>query len=106
MIRGNAVMKIAVKYLSILLLVFVSTTIRAGVISQMPLFASQPTVPNVFFELDDSGSMDWTILSKKYWGPCAYDPDAGDNNNLSTTITSTNACGYITNGNMYSYGSK
>jgi len=42
-------------------------------ISDLPLFLSSGVRPNVFIELDDSGSMDWEILTKKYWSYCEYD---------------------------------
>jgi type IV pilus assembly protein PilY1 len=42
-------------------------------ISDSPLFLTSGVNPNVFFELDDSGSMDWEILTKKYWSYCDYD---------------------------------
>lgn len=43
-------------------------------ISDTPLFQTITVDPNVFFELDDSGSMDWEILTKTHWHYCAYDP--------------------------------
>lgn len=42
-------------------------------ISDIPLFLTSSITPNVFFEVDDSGSMDWSILTKKHWHFCAYD---------------------------------
>ncbi|MCU7915460.1 MAG: hypothetical protein KZQ65_06040 [Candidatus Thiodiazotropha sp. (ex Gloverina cf. vestifex)] len=33
-----------------------------GAISQSPLFLTQAVQPNIFFMLDDSGSMDWEVL--------------------------------------------
>lgn len=33
-----------------------------GVLSQLPLFLTTPVQPNIFFLLDDSGSMDWEVL--------------------------------------------
>jgi len=41
-------------------------------LSNVPLFIAQPVDPNVFIELDDSGSMDWEILTEKHWHFCAY----------------------------------
>lgn len=46
-----------------------------GTIANSPLFASTNAPPNVFFELDDSGSMDWETMIKEYWDACAYDKD-------------------------------
>jgi type IV pilus assembly protein PilY1 len=61
------------------------TTVHAapGILANEPLFAGSTTtttssgggVPsNVFFQIDDSGSMDWDTLTKKYWTACLYDP--------------------------------
>ena len=41
-----------------------------------PLFLGISTDPNVFFELDDSGSMDWEILTIPHYHFCQYDRDA------------------------------
>lgn len=50
-------------------------TASAGLsLSQSPLFLGARVAPNVFIELDDSGSMDWEILTKEHWEFCAYDP--------------------------------
>ena len=51
-------------------------------ISDTPLFITEnPGDPNVFFEVDDSGSMDWEILTVKHWHFCAYRP-SGDIDHL------------------------
>ncbi|MGB5259333.1 MAG: PilC/PilY family type IV pilus protein [Gammaproteobacteria bacterium] len=47
-------------------------------ISDAPLFLTSGVNPNVFIELDDSGSMDWEILTRKYWYACDYDPNHPD----------------------------
>src|SRR3569833_3036660 len=44
-------------------------------LSNEPLAAATSVVPNVFIELDDSGSMDWEILTPGYWTGRAYNPD-------------------------------
>ncbi len=44
-------------------------------ISNTPLFLGTSVQPNVFFLLDDSGSMDWEILTNRHWIYKAYDPD-------------------------------
>ncbi len=49
-------------------------------IADEPLFLSTSVTPNVFFELDDSGSMDWEILTVKHWHFCDYDRDAPNDN--------------------------
>ena len=76
----------------------------AGTISQVPLFLAAQVNSNIFWEIDDSGSMDWTILSKQYWHPRTYDPDSGDDNNVSADSTATGTTSMITDGNMYSFG--
>ncbi len=44
-----------------------------GKLVNSPLFASTNNAPpNVFFEVDNSGSMDWEILTKIHWSDCAY----------------------------------
>jgi len=50
---------------------------RAGTISlaNSPLYLGGQVDPNVFFELDDSGSMDWEVLTRKHWHFCAYTSD-------------------------------
>ncbi|MCU7836979.1 MAG: pilus assembly protein [gamma proteobacterium symbiont of Taylorina sp.] len=58
-------------------------------LSNTPLFLGKNTQPNIFFELDDSGSMDWEILSRPHWHYCAYDPDAGSYNDSSSS------CGWL-----------
>ncbi|CAK0737790.1 hypothetical protein CCP3SC1_1000010 [Gammaproteobacteria bacterium] len=89
------------RFFLLLNLITFSGATWAGTISNVPLYLATQTIPNVFFELDDSGSMDWTILAKNYWTPCAYDPDSGNDNNNSAD------CGaFLTRGNMYSYGTR
>lgn len=63
--------------------VLVSIPVQAapGILANSPLFTMSNVPPNVFFELDDSGSMDWEILTKNYWHSCAYDRDSPGNNN-------------------------
>jgi len=45
------------------LLLILSAPVQAapGIVSQIPLFVAPPTQPNIFFMLDDSGSMHWTM---------------------------------------------
>ena len=54
------------------------TTVLAapGTLADVPLFLTNPVEPNVFFLVDDSGSMDWGLMSEEadgimYFG-CAY----------------------------------
>lgn len=63
-----------------------------------PLFLTSGVTPNIFFQVDDSGSMDWTITTKRYWHGCAYDPDFGSYNNDSADCGSV-----LDDGNFRSY---
>ena len=40
---------------------------------QIPLIVSVRSNPNVWFQLDDSGSMDWEILAGAHFSACSYD---------------------------------
>lgn len=54
-------------------------------LSTGPLLLSNSAKPNVFFMVDDSGSMDWeTLISGSIWEACAYDPNSGGLYNSST----------------------
>ncbi|MGI9302112.1 MAG: pilus assembly protein [Gammaproteobacteria bacterium] len=44
-------------------------------IPPVPLFLGDIGTPNVFFTLDDSGSMDFDMLTRSHWDYRAYDPD-------------------------------
>jgi len=59
-----------------------------------PLFLGISVDPNVFFELDDSGSMDWEVLTVPYYRACQYDRDApinpGSHNCATSKISSGN----------------
>lgn len=44
-------------------------------LSDTPLSTATSVDPNVFFEIDDSGSMDWEIMTQKHWTWQAYNPD-------------------------------
>lgn len=60
---------------SICILMFSINTVLAdpGTLVDSPLFAtSNNTPPNIFFEVDDSGSMDWEILTKRHWSSHTY----------------------------------
>lgn len=41
-------------------------------LAEQPLFLGQTVSPNVFFALDDSGSMDWEIMLPPYYISCSY----------------------------------
>lgn len=72
------------------ILVSIPTQAAPGVLANSPLFTMSNVPPNVFFELDDSGSMDWEILTKNYWHACAYDRDNPGN-------TGSTDCGGLLN---------
>lgn len=79
----------------------VSLPVQAALInlSQTPLFLTTNSISNLFFLIDDSGSMDWEILNRTHWHFCAYDPNAGGS-------FSSNNCGWeITDHLLNSYGS-
>ncbi|MCW8917796.1 MAG: PilC/PilY family type IV pilus protein [Gammaproteobacteria bacterium] len=41
-------------------------------LSDSPLYLGNSVDPNVFFEVDDSGSMDWEVLTARHWHFCSY----------------------------------
>ena len=43
----------------------------------IPLFVNISTIPNIFIEMDDSGSMDWDILAIPHFTACRYDKNLG-----------------------------
>ncbi len=57
-------------------------------ISNTPLFLGTGVPPNVFFTLDDSGSMDWEMMFSKHWSANFYDPDFS--NGTSNTVPTDN----------------
>lgn len=74
----------------------ISAQAAPGTLSQIPLFTSDNRVqPNVFLTLDNSGSMDSEIVTKKYWNLCAYDRDALDSPNNSGDCGSIRSDSYF-----------
>lgn len=69
-------------------------------LSQTPIFLGGNTPPNVFIQLDDSGSMDWEFMQGGYWEACAYDP------NITGTPSLVTSCGTFWTGDngLRSYG--
>ncbi len=69
---------------------------------ETPLFIGRIVDPSGFILLDDSGSMDWEILTGPYWDPCAYDP------NLSEQYHAAPTCGSLINnqGMMKTFANK
>jgi len=76
--RGNATGNRRARLAGILLAGLMCAPVSQATIelSDLPLFFAAGVDPNVFFEVDDSGSMDWEILTRAYWHFCDYDPDA------------------------------
>lgn len=54
-------------------LALASTPASALTLPDVPLFVSIAVPPNVFFQVDDSGSMDFEILAPDHFLACAYD---------------------------------
>jgi hypothetical protein len=49
--------------LTFMLLAPVTTTAAPGTLAESPLFLSNSVEPNILFMLDDSGSMDWGMMT-------------------------------------------
>lgn len=59
-------------------------------LTQTPLSLATSIPPNVFLQLDDSGSMDWEMVLDAYWEACAYDlayPSSGTSSTCGTLWT-------------------
>ncbi len=54
------------------------------VLPKVPLFVNLSTTPNVFLEMDDSGSMDWDVLVPTHFTTCRYNSQIGCNTLEST----------------------
>jgi len=73
-----------------------------GQLSQLPLFVSKSNVqPNIFFELDDSSSMDTEILTQPYWNRCVY---IGNDRFRTTDCTTPSSIVLQTNSYFHSIG--
>ena len=71
-------------------------------ISDTPLFLSSAMAPNVFFEVDDSGSMDWEILTRPHWHFCAYeDLFAVDEGLYDPATLAVDDCGWQENDGLW-----
>lgn len=81
---------------------FSPLTVQAALLglSDKPLFLGSNIPPNVFFQLDDSGSMDLEFSMGPYWEACAYDP------NITGVYSNTTSCGARASGDdgLRSYG--
>jgi type IV pilus assembly protein PilY1 len=84
----------------IIVVCLISNPLQAGLLdlSDTPLFLGTSVNPNVFFEIDDSGSMDWEFLTPPHWHFCSYDSNATGSFSADTT------CGWLVeNGLVRSY---
>lgn len=76
-------------------------TVNAGLLtlSESPLFLGIRVIPNVFIELDDSGSMDWEILTQPHWAEYCYNRYSLKSNstegNQSTSCTTMRTDGAL-----------
>jgi len=94
--RNVSLMKTGTRILLSLLLL-VAAPAYAVSLSNAPLFLNTTVDPNVFFEVDDSGSMDWEILTTRQWHACGYRNEA----------YCDGSPGYLmTNGRWRTYGGK
>lgn len=48
------------------------TTTASLLLPNVPLFVNISTTPNIFLQMDDSGSMDWDILMPTHFTTCRY----------------------------------
>lgn len=44
------------------------------IIPDVPLIVSIDAIPNIWFQMDDSGSMDWEVLAGPHYPSCRYNP--------------------------------
>jgi type IV pilus assembly protein PilY1 len=79
-----------IRYILLLASCCISAVVVAapGNLANSPLFTTNSAPPNVFFEVDDSGSMDWEILTKKYWHVCAFN-------------SGSDTCGWLVDNGLY-----
>ncbi len=48
------------------------TSQAALLLPKVPLFVNLSTTPNIFMQMDDSGSMDWDIMTPTHFSTCRY----------------------------------
>ena len=60
----------------------------------VPLIVSIESTPNVFMEMDDSGSMNWEILAPQHFTLCAYDGFASNRSYFTGDDTSGDVKSY------------
>lgn len=97
---------IQASFLSITVYLSGAVTVHAAnelSISNTPLFLGTAVQPNVFFLLDDSGSMDWELLSNKHWGQIAYDTDIWRSGRFDS-FSYSNSLSFVSDGGIYTTG--
>lgn len=94
-------------------LLLASASVMAVDVAQEPLFTSQQATPNVMFVLDDSGSMDWEILTDYHYSSARYDVDfrrqwarGGDHHGKWDIDTNAKSRKAITDGSFISYSGR
>ena len=77
---------------SVYLLAVVTSTQAAELnLASSPLFLGTQIDPNIFFMLDDSGSMDWEILTHSYVYYDGYWSSGGDGTAITSGLFEGNA---------------
>lgn len=72
--------------------------------SDKPLYLGGGVRPNVFFMVDDSGSMEFSIITRAYWEACAYDSDfPGDSGSYDCGTLIEDGAWYDGSGSQYEY---
>ncbi|MGB7453472.1 MAG: PilC/PilY family type IV pilus protein [Lysobacterales bacterium] len=61
---------------------------------EVPLIVSVESTPNVFMQMDDSGSMNWEILAPQHFTLCAYDGFASNRSYFTGNDTSGDVKSY------------
>ncbi len=54
-----------------------NTAEAALLLPKVPLFVNLSTTPNIFMQMDDSGSMDWDIMTPTHFTTCRYNAQKG-----------------------------
>ncbi len=76
------------------------TTWAALLLPNVPLFVNISTTPNIFLQMDDSGSMDWDILMPTHYTTCRY------NAALNCATSQLSAPGQQSTDGFYDYTGK
>lgn len=98
--------RLFLSWIATVYLMAATTTVQAAelALSRNPLFLGTSIAPNIFFMLDDSGSMDWETLTSRYQYFTNYYQD--DDNILVDPLTGGEYIGYGSNSSPgYNYNS-